>query len=177
MNIILRDFPLENDEYDSINTEQQDYYLKESDECYELLDTSGTDSNNYSLKLRLIPIGADLNNYEQYLRQITYYNILNKNKLYQSTALITNSISLIPIIDSFSPTSGTRGFNVTIYGHNFTSASAVTFGGSPAYTYSITGSTIINATVLSGSTGNVVVTNQYGSASIGTFTYLDPRRL
>lgn len=78
-----------------------------------------------------------------------------------------------PAISSFSPASGFTGSVITIVGSRFTGVTAVTFGGTAAssFTVNANGDTI-RATVASGATGNIVVTQAGGTASLGTFTYL-----
>jgi hypothetical protein len=75
-----------------------------------------------------------------------------------------------PQIISFTPITGTAGTVVTIKGYQFTGATAVSFGGTPAANVMISDSTII-AEVGNGSTGAVRVTTPQGTDSLGTFTY------
>jgi uncharacterized repeat protein (TIGR03803 family) len=79
---------------------------------------------------------------------------------------------VIPLITSFSPTSGPVGSPVTINGSGFVGASKVTFGGVKATTYSVNSAgTQITATVPTGAvTGKIGVTTTGGTASKGTFT-------
>jgi hypothetical protein len=77
-------------------------------------------------------------------------------------------------ITSFFPTSGTIGSTVTIKGRNFTGASAVSFGGTAAASYTVVSDTIITAVVGSGSTGSVSVTTPRGTASLDKFLLLTP---
>jgi hypothetical protein len=88
-----------------------------------------------------------------------------------------------PVISSFYPTAGPAGTLVQISGKNIGTATAVSFGGSPAasfhiYTYidSVTHilDTGISATVGTGATGLVAVTTPQGTASLGTFTLTIP---
>lgn len=83
----------------------------------------------------------------------------------------TNS-STIPTVSSFTPTSGATGATVTITGTNFTGATAVYFGISPATLFTVDSSTQITATIGSGFSGRVYVTNPAGTASKTGFTYL-----
>ncbi len=78
-----------------------------------------------------------------------------------------------PNITSFTPSSGSTGTVITITGSNFfSSTSAVTIGGTAATSFTVNSTTSISATVGSGATGTISVTNYYGTAiSTGTFTY------
>jgi hypothetical protein len=78
---------------------------------------------------------------------------------------------VVPVISSFTPTSGPVGTQVTITGSGLTGASKVTFGGVSA-TFTVNSGTTITATVPSGAvTGKIKVTTKGGTAtSSGTFT-------
>ncbi|MCS3801553.1 beta strand repeat-containing protein [Niastella sp. OAS944] len=78
--------------------------------------------------------------------------------------------NLQPIISSFTPTSGSSGTVVSIKGSNFTNVTAVSFGGTPAASYTVTDS-IITAEVGSGATGVVKVITNNGSDTLGVFTF------
>jgi len=81
----------------------------------------------------------------------------------------------MPVITSFTPTSGNTGMVVTITGANFTGASTVTFGGTPATSFSVISDSSITATVGSGVTGNITITTLGGTAaSAASFTYSMP---
>jgi hypothetical protein len=76
-----------------------------------------------------------------------------------------------PTIISFSPTTGYTGLPITINGTNFTGATAVSFGGTPAASFVVNSSISITAYVAAGATGSVSVTTPAGSFSLGGFTY------
>lgn len=78
---------------------------------------------------------------------------------------------VIPVISSFTPTSGPVGTQVTITGTGLTGATKVTFGGVSA-TFTVNSGTQVTATVPSGAvTGKIKITTKGGSAtSSGTFT-------
>ena len=77
---------------------------------------------------------------------------------------------VVPLLKSFSPTSGPVGTQVTITGSGFTGASKVTFGGVKATTYTVDSGTQITAMVPSGATtGKIAVTTAGGTASKGIF--------
>ena len=79
-----------------------------------------------------------------------------------------------PAISSFTPTSGKTGQVVTITGTNFTGATAVSFGGTAATTFTVVSATSINATVGAGASGVVSVTTASGTGTLAGFTYLPP---
>ncbi len=78
-----------------------------------------------------------------------------------------------PTITSFTPTSGptTGGTTVTITGTNFTGATAVTFGATPAASYTVTSATKIKAVTKAQAAGNakIKVTTPIGTATSTTF--------
>lgn len=84
----------------------------------------------------------------------------------------TATVSSAPSITSFTPTSSGIGNTVTITGNNLTGATAVSFGGTAASSYTVVNSTAITAKVSSGTSGNVSVTTPSGTANSGGFTYL-----
>ena len=84
-----------------------------------------------------------------------------------------------PTVTSLSPTSGSTagGTVVTITGTHFTAATAVSFGGTPAASYSVTNDTTISATTPTGAVGtaSVLVTNGGGTnAANSLYTYVAP---
>ena len=83
-------------------------------------------------------------------------------------------INTAPTISSFTPTSGKTGQVVNIIGTNFTGATAVSFGGTAATTYTVVSATSINATVAAGASGTVSVTTASGAGTLAGFTYLPP---
>ena len=81
-----------------------------------------------------------------------------------------------PVIASFSPTSAYTGQSITITGNYFTGTTAVTIGGKPVSYIFLASPTSLNVTVPAGSsaTGDVTVTNPYGTASLTGFTLIQP---
>jgi hypothetical protein len=78
-----------------------------------------------------------------------------------------------PTVGSFSPTSGVQGTSVTIKGYYFTGATAVSFGGTAAASFTVSNDSTLVAVVGTGSTGLVSLTTPQGyGPSLGTFTYL-----
>lgn len=79
-----------------------------------------------------------------------------------------------PQIMSIKPAYGNPGSVITINGSHFTGATAVSFGGTPAASFSVLSDAQISAVVGSGSSGSVTVTTPSGSASLPGFTYIGP---
>ena len=80
----------------------------------------------------------------------------------------------VPLVDSFSPTSGPVGTEVTVSGSRFTGATGVAFNGIAAATFTVDSDTQIRATVPAGaSTGKISVTNAAGAGqSTSDFTVI-----
>jgi hypothetical protein len=78
-----------------------------------------------------------------------------------------------PVINSFSPDSGTTGTTVLIYGTNLSGVSTVTFGGVAA-NFSVLSDSVISAIVGPGASGNVAVTAPGGPATMPGFTFIAP---
>lgn len=79
-----------------------------------------------------------------------------------------------PAIFSFNPVNAYTGFEVTIKGSNFTTASSISFGGVAAKSFKVLSDSVIIAIVDSGRTGDVSITNKYGSSSLAGFTFTAP---
>ena len=81
------------------------------------------------------------------------------------------TFTVVPVISSFTPTSGPVGTKVTITGSGLTGASKVSFGGVSA-AFTVNSGTQITATVPSGAvTGKIKITTAGGSVtSSGIFT-------
>jgi hypothetical protein len=78
----------------------------------------------------------------------------------------------LPTITSFTPASaGPCSTTVTITGTNFTGATAVSFGGTPAASFTVNSATSITAVVGAGASGNVSVTTPNGAGTLAGFTY------
>lgn len=82
-----------------------------------------------------------------------------------------------PSITSFSPVEGITGTIVTIKGINFTGLTAITFGGTSATSFTVKNDTTAEAIVGTGASGNIVVSNSIGSASLPGFLYTIPLRI
>ena len=81
-----------------------------------------------------------------------------------------------PKITSFSPTSGSAGTVVTIFGSNFTGVNGVSFNGTPAASFTFGSDSTVTAIVPGSATsGKITLTTPAGTAtSGGTFTVLSP---
>jgi hypothetical protein len=79
----------------------------------------------------------------------------------------------LPTISGFSPSSAKAGDAVTITGTNFTGATAVAIGGTPAASYVVNSAITITAVIGAGSSGTVKVTTPGGSAfSSSNFSFI-----
>lgn len=80
-----------------------------------------------------------------------------------------------PVITNFTPNAGVSGTTVVITGSNFTGATAVSFGGVPAASFTVKSADSIMAVVGNGTTGSVIVTTPGGTATRDKFlVYLPP---
>ena len=85
---------------------------------------------------------------------------------------VTATIYHTASISSFTPVNGYAGSIVVISGTNFNTVTGVSFGGTPATSYSINSDTQITATVAATVSGAVALTNSCGKDSLGGFGYL-----
>ncbi len=76
-----------------------------------------------------------------------------------------------PTITNFTPNIALNGASVVITGTNFINVSLVQFGGVNAASFVVNSPTQITATVSTGATGAVTVTNPGGTASANGFTF------
>ncbi len=92
-----------------------------------------------------------------------------------ATSSAAFTINLVPVVTSFTPTSGKAGSSVVITGVNFTGATYVRFNGAST-SFTVNSATQITATVPSkGSSGTISVTTKLGTGtSSGVFTYIIP---
>jgi len=79
-----------------------------------------------------------------------------------------------PKITSFSPASAGTGTTVRINGENLSTASAVTFGGTAAASFSIVSANQVNAVMAAGASGEIAVNTSGGTAFYNGFVYLPP---
>ncbi|HET6766416.1 MAG TPA: IPT/TIG domain-containing protein, partial [Chitinophagaceae bacterium] len=89
--------------------------------------------------------------------------------------VVSNPASIIPpTITSFTPTGGGSGTSVTITGTNFTGATAVSFGGVAASSFTVNSATSITAVLGTGASGSISVTTPGGTATLAGFTFIPP---
>ena len=79
----------------------------------------------------------------------------------------------IPLIRAFSPTTGKTGAIVMITGTHLLSTTAVSFGGTPASSFTVHDDAQVNAFVGNGTSGFVTITNSYGKDSLAGFIFQD----
>jgi hypothetical protein len=77
-----------------------------------------------------------------------------------------------PAIVSFTPMQGQTGTTVTINGSNFTGATAVSFGGIPAASFTVNSPSQITAVVGQGTAGKVAVTTSEGIGTASGFEFV-----
>ncbi|MBS1662836.1 MAG: VCBS repeat-containing protein [Bacteroidetes bacterium] len=79
-----------------------------------------------------------------------------------------------PVLNSFSPASAALGDTVTIYGRNFTGATAVSFGDTAASYFTVLSDTVIKAVVWIGASGAVKVKRPSGTGQANGFIFIPP---
>jgi len=78
----------------------------------------------------------------------------------------------LPSISGISPDSGATGATILLSGSGFTGTTAVTFGGTPAGSFTVISDSLISAVVGVGATGSVSVSTSTGEVSGGNFNYI-----
>ena len=99
---------------------------------------------------------------------ITAYNV-DGNSSYSITIGVAGKTTSITRINPATTATNTA---VTFSGHNFTNATAVSFGGTAAKTFTVTSDTTIIAVVNNGTTGTVSVTTPLGTATLSGYTFV-----
>ncbi len=100
-----------------------------------------------------------------------------KKHLLPVTALLLcffSAFSQGPSITSVNPSSGLPGTVITITGTGLGEVTAVSFGGTPARSFTVTSDTSVSAVVGGGSSGPVEVSTADSSASFPGFTFVTP---
>ncbi|MES2372130.1 MAG: IPT/TIG domain-containing protein, partial [Bacteroidota bacterium] len=80
----------------------------------------------------------------------------------------------IPKITSYSPLTGTSGTKITIIGKNLYSVASISFGNTPAASFTVNNDTSISATVGGGASGFVKISGSTGKDSLNGFVYTAP---
>lgn len=93
------------------------------------------------------------------------------NTLLNTVSILKNTIGS-PLITSVSTSQGYNQTTITINGTNFTDVTSVTFGGTPAASFSVISSTKIIAVIGSGASGDITVTNSTGAAAFVGFKFI-----
>jgi hypothetical protein len=101
------------------------------------------------------------------------YLLMRKSALFMlGMVLFLTGLAAPPAITSFTPKEATTGITVTITGTNFTGATNVIFGSTPAISFTVISATQIKAVVGAGSSGNVSVVHPEGTATLDKFNYV-----
>ena len=87
---------------------------------------------------------------------------------------VFRNIMAPPTITSFTPARSLTGSTITITGQNFLGSTAVSLGGTAVASFTVVNSTTITAVVGSGASGNVSVTNAFGTGTASGFLYSLP---
>jgi len=98
-------------------------------------------------------------------------DLIAANVLLNTVTILKNNIGS-PVISSISDTIGGTGKSILITGRNFTDINTVRFGNSPASSFQVRSSTLINAVVNDGASGDVTVTSASGTGTISGFRFI-----
>jgi len=98
-------------------------------------------------------------------------DIIVTSEVLRGFAIHVNEVKPEPFLQSFTPTNGTVGTPIIISGANFTGVTGVSFGGIAASSFVINSPTSITAVVANGASGNVSVTNNFGTGSLAGFVF------
>lgn len=90
--------------------------------------------------------------------------------LYKANVYINES-SAKPFIREWDPAIGNKDLVITIKGLLFTGTTAVSFGGVPAASFTVVNDSTLQAVVGAGATGEVAVTNSFGTSTKSGFVY------
>ena len=86
--------------------------------------------------------------------------------------LKNQSLPLPPVISSFNPSQAVIGSNITITGNNFKDVSSVSFGNTPAVSFTVISQDTIVAVTGNGSSGSVMIKNSYGTDEKEGFIFI-----
>ena len=91
-----------------------------------------------------------------------------------TAAIPTTCGSPYPKITGFSPAQAGTGTTVRINGENLSTASAVTFGGTPAASFVVVSANQVDAVLAAGASGEIAISTAGGTAFLNGFVYLPP---
>lgn len=108
----------------------------------------------------------------QYFYRIRTNPASDADNIYSTPVPVTTAVALT--ITAFSPTTATPGETVGITGTGFTGATAISFGGTSATSFTVVNDDSIAAVVAAGSSGSVSVTTPSDNQSLAGFTFTLP---
>lgn len=97
--------------------------------------------------------------------------VITANTTIYTVTILKNNIDG-PTVTQFTPTTTDNGNSITIIGTGFNNVSSVTFGGTPASSFTVASSTRIDASVGAGASGDVSVTTPNGTGSLAGFKFI-----
>jgi len=100
-------------------------------------------------------------------------DLVTANFTHNTVSIFRNKFNE-PAITSFSPATAAAGATVTITGVNFTGATAVYFGGTPAASFIVNADNSMTAVVGAGVSGNVSVVTPNGRGDLPGFVFAGP---
>lgn len=89
-------------------------------------------------------------------------------------SVFKNQVTPAPFVGSFTPKLAEQGTTITITGNNFSGTTAVSFGAVAAASFTVHNDTLITAVTGAGASGNVGVTNSYGTGTRPGFVFGQP---
>ena len=101
-------------------------------------------------------------------------NVKRGIAVFMTVLFISLAQAAAPVITFFSPAAAATGATILIRGTHFSGATAVSFGGVAASSFTVQSSTVILAVVGTGATGSVKVVTPGGQDTAAGFTYLVP---
>jgi FG-GAP-like repeat/IPT/TIG domain/Secretion system C-terminal sorting domain len=93
------------------------------------------------------------------------------NALLNTVSILKNKIGE-PVITFISATTAKKGTTVTINGSNFSGATSVIFGGTPAVSFNVISATKIEAIIGGGASGDITVTTPLGTGTLAGFKFI-----
>lgn len=93
------------------------------------------------------------------------------------SGFLFNVSSGVPKINSFLPITGKAGATIKITGRNFSGTTSVSFGNTPAFSYTIDNDSTLTAKVGAGASGFVRVAGALGKDSASGFIFIGPPKI